>query len=132
MKTDERLSKIQSGKDLKVYDYLGCHLASNNGKSGAYFRVYAPNAKAIYVVGDFNDWDRTTHPLKRIKNSSIWECFVEKAKNLQRYKYIVVDPFDKENVNSDPYAFYGENMEYANDFASIIYDISGLNWKDSK
>ena len=53
MKTDERLSKIQSGKDLKVYDYLGFHLASKNGKSGAYFRVYAPNAKAIYVVGDF-------------------------------------------------------------------------------
>lgn len=132
MKTDERLSKIQSGKDLKVYDYLGCHLASKNGKSGAYFRVYAPNAKAIYVVGDFNDWDRTTHPLKRIKNSNIWECFVEKAKNLQRYKYIVVDPFDKENVKSDPYAFYGENMENDNDFASIIYDISGFNWKDSK
>lgn len=132
MKTDERLQKIQNGTDTKVYDYLGCHLATKNGKSGAYFRVFAPNAKAIYVVGDFNDWDRNSHPLKRIKNSKIWEVFVEKAKNLQRYKYIVVDLFDKECVKSDPYAFYGENMENDKDFASIIYDMSGYNWKDSR
>ena len=84
MKTEDRISNIQNGKDYKVYEYLGSHLATKNGKSGAYFRVYAPHAKEIFVAGDFNDWDKTSHPLKRIKGSNVWEVFVEKAKNLQK------------------------------------------------
>ena len=58
MKLEERLSSIQNGTDLKVYEYLGSHLGTKNGKSGAYFRVYAPHAKMIFVVGDFNDWEK--------------------------------------------------------------------------
>jgi len=88
MKTDIRLSKIKQGQDLKVYEYLGSHLATKNGKTGAYFRVFAPNAEEIYVVGEFNDWDREANPLKRVKDSEIWEAFVPKAKRLQKYKYM--------------------------------------------
>lgn len=132
MKTEERISNIQNGKDLKVYEYLGSHFGRKNGKPGVYFRVYAPKAKEIFVVGDFNNWDKEAHPLKRIKNSNVWEVFVEKAKNLQKYKYIVVDKNDKEVVKSDPYAFYGQNMTHDNDFASYIYDLDGYKWKDAK
>lgn len=132
MKADERSLKIQNGQDFKVYDFLGSHLATRAGKNGAYFRVYAPHAKQIYVVGDFNDWDRTAHPLKRIKDTNVWEVFVEKAKALQKYKYIVIDSTGKEVLKGDPYAFYAQNMSNDNDFSSFIYDIDGYSWKDSK
>lgn len=132
MSNSKTLQNIQDGKDYKVYEYLGSHLAKKGGKSGAYFRVYAPHAKAIYVVGDFNDWNRESHPLKRIKNSNVWEIFVEKAKNLQKYKYIVIDSTDNEVIKTDPYAFYAQNVHETNDFASYIYDLKGYNWKDSK
>jgi len=132
MKTDIRLSKIKQGQDLKVYEYLGSHLATKNGKTGAYFRVFAPNAEEIYVVGEFNDWDREANPLKRVKDSEIWEAFVPKAKRLQKYKYIIIDKFGKEIVKADPYAFYGQNWENDKDFASYIYDIDGYKWNDKK
>ncbi len=132
MKSDNKIDLISRGQDYKVYDYLGSHLASKGGKSGAFFRTYAPNAKAIYVVGDFNEWDKTAHPLKRIKNSNVWEVFVEKAKNLQKYKYIVVDEDGNEVVKCDPYAFYADSPWMTKDFSAMIYDLSGYKWKDSK
>ena len=130
MNAEQRGHLIRDGKDLKVYEYLGSHLATKGGKSGAYFRVYAPNAKEIFVVGDFNNWDKQSHPLKRIKNTNVWEVFVEKAKNLQKYKYIIIDKYDKEHVKTDPYAFYAQNMSHDNDFAAYIYDYDDYKWKD--
>lgn len=132
MKTEDRIAKIEHGEDFKVYEYLGSHLATKGGKQGAYFRVYSPHAKEIFVVGEFNNWDKTANPLKRMKNSNVWETFVEKAKNGQEYKYIVIDELDKEHVKCDPYAFYAKTPYTTNDFAAYIYDIDGYNWKDSK
>lgn len=132
MKIDERLRKIEQGNDYFLYEFLGSHHAKKGGKSGTYFRVYAPNAKAIYVVGDFNNWDRYASQLKRIKNSNVWEVFVEKAKNLQKYKYIVIGQDDKEYIKADPYAFWGQNLNNDNDFASYIYNRDDYKWKDAK
>ena len=132
MKVDDRLRSIQNGTDYTLYEYLGCHQASKGGKPGAYFRVYAPHAKAINVVGDFNNWDKYAHPLKRVKDSNVWEVWVEKAKNMQKYKYVVVGPDDKEYVKADPFAFYGQNLDNDNDFASYVYDIDDYKWKDAK
>ena len=132
MKVEERLKKIQNGTDYSIYEYLGCHPAKKGGKSGAYFRAYAPNAKAIYVAGDFNNWDKYSHPLKRVKGSNVWEVFVEKAKNMQKYKYIVVGNDDKEFVKADPYAFSGQSLSNDNNFASYVYNIDDYKWKDSK
>ena len=132
MKAEERCLKIKNGQDTHVYEYLGCHLASKNGVNGAYFRAYAPNAKEIYVVGDFNDWDKQSHPLKRVAESDVWEVFVEKVKVGEKYKFLVVDKFDKEQLKIDPYAFHGQNITNDNDFASYVYDIDGYKWKDQK
>ncbi|MBQ8451201.1 MAG: 1,4-alpha-glucan branching protein GlgB [Clostridia bacterium] len=132
MKTDERIRKIERGEDTYVYEYLGCHPASKGGKNGAWFRVYAPNAKEVFVAGDFNDWDKTSHQLKRIKNSNIWEVFVEKAKTNQRYKFIVIDKHDRELVKTDPYAFFAESLSNDKDFACFVPDSNKYNWKDSK
>ena len=132
MKTEERISKIQNGQDLKVYEYLGCHISSKGGKAGAYFRCYAPNAKEIFVVGDFNDWDKYAHPMKRVKDSKVWEVFAEGARNLDKYKYIIIDQNGNEHIKADPYAFYGQNKSHDGDFASYVYDIDGYKWKDGK
>ncbi len=132
MKLEDRLKRIKSGQDDKLYEYLGSHLATKGGKAGAYFRVYAPNAEEIFVVGDFNDWNETSNPLKRIKNSDVWEVFVPKAKKLQKYKYIIVDRQGSKQEKADPFAFYGQNKENDGDFASYIYDIDGFKWSDKK
>ena len=132
MNAEERCLQIQNGQDNKVYEYLGSHLATENGKSGAYFRVYAPHAKEIFVVGDFNNWDKVAHPLTRIQGTNVWEVFVEKARNMQKYKYIVVDQNDKEYIKSDPYAYFGQTLNHDNDFASYICDIDGYKWKDAE
>ena len=131
MKVDERLRKIEKGQDFSIYDYLGAHLASKGGKQGAYFRVYAPNAKQIFVIGEFNNWERT-HELHRIKESNIWEVFVEKAKNLQKYKFIVIDKHDNEYIKTDPFAFMAQNLTNDADFAAYIYNRDDYKWKDSK
>lgn len=132
MRTIDRISKIKNGKDLKLYEFLGSHTATKNGKKGAYFRVYAPNAKAVFVCGDFNNWDKSQFPLRRIKDSEIWEVFVPKAKNMQRYKYIVVDENDIERAKSDPFAYYGEAYSVDKDFSSYIYNLDGYKWNDKK
>lgn len=131
MKLADRLRKIEKGQDYSIYEYLGAHLASKSGKPGAYFRVYSSNAKQIYVVGEFNNWERS-HELKRIKNSNIWEIFVEKAKNLQKYKFIVIDQFNNEHIKTDPYAFMAQNLTNDKDFAAYIYNTDDYKWKDSK
>ncbi len=131
MKTNERLDRIEFGQDYSLYEFLGCHLASKGGKQGAYFRVFAPHAKQIFVIGEFNMWSRS-HELKRINDSNVWEVFVEKAKNMQRYKYVVVDQNNNECIKTDPYAFMAQNLTNDEDFAAFVYDLDGYKWKDSK
>ena len=132
MNSNSRISAIESGNDFKVYEYLGSHLGTKKKKSGTHFRVYAPHAKQIFVMGDFNDWNETSLPLKRIENSNIWEIFVEKSKEFQKYQYIIVDEFDKKHYKSDPYANYGKVYGNDDDFSSIIYNLKGYHWHDSK
>ena len=132
MKVEERINLIQNGKDYRLYEYLGSHLGKKNGKDGAYFRAYAPNAAAISVIGDFNGWDKTAHVMKRIKNSNIWEVFVEKARNMQKYKYVVTDKFGNEQMKIDPFANYAQSINKDYDFSAYIYDTSGYKWKDAK
>lgn len=132
MNIADRLSAIKNGQDFKLYEYLGSHIATKNGKQGVYFRTYAPNAKDIFVVGDFNDWDKEANPLKRVKDSAVWEAFVPSAKKNQKYKYLIIDDQDRETLKSDPFAFYEQNYENDEDFASYIYDIDGYKWNDKK
>ena len=132
MKAEDRILKIQNGEDFEVYDYLGSHIATKNGIKGVYFRVYSPNAEQIFVVGDFNNWDKTATPLSRVKDTNVWECFVERARQMQKYKYIVVDKTGKEHIKADPYAYYGETPSQTDDFSSYIYDINGYNYKDNE
>ena len=118
---------FQQGTYYNSYEFFGCHLCEENGVSGAIFRVYAPKAKSISVVGDFNDWNVNAGKMQRINNGDIWEKFVPNCKEFDNYKYHVVGSKGKAVFKSDPYAFHSQTNGST---ASKVYDLSGYKWND--
>ena len=122
----EKLKEIylfHQGTYYHAYNLLGCHL--ENG--GAWFRVWAPNAKEISVVGDFNNWNGESHKLTKIEDSSIWEVFVESVKQFDNYKYQILTAEDKTIYKADPYAVHSETNWGT---ASKVYDLKDYEWTD--
>ncbi len=111
------------GRDLQSYHYFGAHVQKN----GVDFRVYAPNAKAISVIGTFNDWDETTNVMSK-DDRGVWTCFVKGAKVKDSYKYRVTQATGTVVDKMDPYAFYSELRP---DTASVVADLSYDQWTDS-
>ena len=99
MKKSQEVYLFHQGTYYHSYNFLGCH--PENG--GAWFRVWAPNAIEISVVGDFNGWDKNCHKLSKIEDSSIWEVFVEKVENYQNYKYCILAKDNIERWKADLY-----------------------------
>ncbi len=118
---------FKEGTHTKLYDKLGCHFM----EGGVYFALWAPNAKKVSVVADFNGYDSSSHPMdRRDDGSGIWELFVEGKKKSFTYKYHIVSKVDeKVSLKSDPYAFYCEKAPKS---ASIGYDIEGFKWSDEE
>jgi 1,4-alpha-glucan branching enzyme len=75
--------------NLETYKFLGCHKGEMMGKQGYFFRVWAAHAKAISLVGDFNNWDEQANPMTLMGGSEIWETFVPGLKRFDTYKYCV-------------------------------------------
>lgn len=116
---------FHQGTNYNAYDFLGAHFAVENGKEGVVFRVWAPNAKSVSVVGDFNDWDKSKNVMDRISNNGVFELFIAGLKQYDMYKYAITN---KTTVfKADPYAFHSQTPP---DSASKIYDLEGYNWKD--
>ena len=101
---------LKEGTHSRLYDKLGCHLVSEAGVAGGRFAVWAPNAQGVCVFGDFNDWDKASHPLTpRSDDSGVWEGFVPRLEPGTRYKYRIESRYNGYQVDkSDPYAFYCE------------------------
>ena len=91
MNLEERLNNIKNGQDSSLYEFFGSHLGEKYGVQGAYFIVYSPNAKEIFVAGDFNNFDKLANPMQRIENSNVWETFIPGATEFQKYKYVIID-----------------------------------------
>ena len=125
----EQLYLFNQGTYYHCYDLMGNHFAKQNGKSGSIFRVWAPNAKAVSVVGDFNGWDNNAHQMKRLNKGGVWEVFVENTKTYDKYKYCITTKNKGTILKADPYAFYQETNGKT---ASMVYDISGYKWQDKK
>ena len=122
---DQRKTKaFFEGRDIHAYNIFGAHLEAN----GVRFRVYAPNAKNISVIGTFNNWDDQASKMKKDKRG-IWECFVEGAKDKDSYKYRVWQANGELVDKMDPYAFYSELRPNT---ASIVSDLSYDGWTDKK
>ena len=79
---------FKQGNNQEAYRYFGAHLCEQNGEAGAVFRVWAPHAKAVSIVGDFNSWTPGEHPMEMVTDG-IWERFVPGIKQFDVYKYCI-------------------------------------------
>ena len=97
------------GTHLRLYDKLGAHLMAHEGVDGVHFAVWAPNARRVSVVGDFNDWDGRRHVMRKRIDSGIWEIFLPDVGEGAVYKYEIVGG-DGEllPLKSDPFGFAAE------------------------
>jgi 1,4-alpha-glucan branching enzyme len=126
---DGDLSSFAGGSHPKLYEKLGAHPFVVDDKPGTYFAVWAPNASKVFVIGDFNNWDRTTHPLQMRGRSGIWEGFISCVAAGALYKYYVVSRYHGYSVEkSDPFGFCSEVSPAT---ASIIWDLD-YKWRDRK
>ena len=120
---------FHQGENSHAYELFGSHREVQDGKSGAVFRVWAPNAKTVSVVGDFDHWDRALHPMNKISDGGIWELFIPGIKQYDNYKYSVESPDGLIKLKADP---YGYHMELRPNTATKFYDIEGFKWTDKK
>ena len=106
---DNDLYLFNEGSHFRLYDKLGSHLLSRDGSSSAYFAVWAPNAEQVYVMGDFNSWNKTSHPLHPRGNSGIWEGHVPDLQQGTIYKYHIASRYNGYRVDkADPFAIHTE------------------------
>ena len=124
---EKRSQLFYSGRDCRAFDYMGAHPFEQDGQSGYLFRVYAPEAEKVSVMGEFNGWNRDVDYMMR-DEQGIWEKFIPHVSEYAAYKYSVWaksgDVFDK----SDPYGFHSETRPGN---ASKVYDIEGYEWNDA-
>ena len=117
------------GTHYEIYKKLGSHPTTIGDKTGIYFSVWAPNAKAISLVGNFNNWDIAKHRMTPIPESGIFEIFTDDIEIGEIYKYAIRTADDRIIYKADPYANFAE---YRPGTASIVADLSTIRWSDSK
>jgi 1,4-alpha-glucan branching enzyme len=115
--TEYDLYLFGEGNHTRIYDRLGAHLTAVDGVDGAHFAVWAPNARRVSVVGDFNAWDGRKHIMRPLGESGVWATFVKGASEGQRYKYELHTRHDALVLKTDP---YGLAFELAPATASIL------------
>ena len=118
---------FHQGTNYASYEFLGSHFAVRKGKKGVIFRVWAPNAYSVSVVGDFNGWDRNKNKMERISKNGIFEVFIQGLKKYDTYKY-AVESAKGVILKADPYAFHSETPSKT---GSKIFNLDGYKWKDS-
>lgn len=116
------------GTHYKIFEKLGAHQKTYKGKSGMYFAVWAPHAKAVGVVGDFNGWDPDAAPMSPLADSGIYETFIPGVGLGELYKFAITTQDGKILFKADPYAVHAE---FRPGTASITEDISGFKWEDA-
>ena len=116
------------GTHYDIYKKLGAHPTTVGGKKGVYFAVWAPHAKCVHLVGDFNGWDETACEMTRLEPLGFYEVFVEGLGVGEIYKYLITTQDGRKLYKADPFANYAELRPGT---ASKIVDISKLKWHDS-
>jgi 1,4-alpha-glucan branching enzyme len=125
--TDFDISLFKAGKHFKIYEKLGAHITNDGNTEGVMFAVWAPSARKVSVIGNFNFWDKMTHEMRpRWDGSGIWEIFIPEAKKGDTYKYCIWAPDGRLLEKTDPFAFLWEIPPQT---ASIIWDLD-YTWND--
>jgi 1,4-alpha-glucan branching enzyme len=127
--TDDDLYLFNQGSHFRLYEKLGAHVVSRGGNSGTYFAVWAPDAEQVFVMGDFNGWNRDSHGLSPKGQSGIWEGFVSGVGKGALYKYRIVSRFNGYRVDkADPLSIFNEVPPKT---ASIVWDLDYI-WSDQQ
>jgi len=118
------------GRHYDTYEKLGAHLRTVDGVTGVHFAVWAPSARRVSVVGDFNRWDGRVHPMRARGSSGIWELFLPDQGEGAIYKYEILDPQGTLlPLKSDPYGFAAELRPKT---GSVVARLDKYEWKDSE
>lgn len=121
---------FSEGKNYEAYKFLGAHKYKKKGlKDAVVFSVWAPYAKEIFLIGDFNDWDEGSIPMKRFDNTNIWQVIVERVEVFDAYKYKIISQVGEVRYKADPFAFHAEERPKT---ASKYFDLEGFKWNDKK
>jgi 1,4-alpha-glucan branching enzyme len=128
--TDHDIYLFKEGNHFQLYEKLGSHLMNYGGTNGVYFALWAPNAKYVSVVGDFNSWDTRAHPLsKRWDSSGIYEGFIPGVENGTTYKYFIISNYNNQELYKfDPYSFFSKQHP---SYLSVVWDLK-YDWNDQE
>ena len=125
--TEQDLYLFNEGRNYRTYEKLGAHLTSQNGEAGTSFSVWAPNAKAVSLIGTFNGWDPRSHPLRALESSGIWEGFIPGVTKGSIYKFHIVSNHHGHLVDkADPFGILHEKPPRT---ASVVWDLE-YQWTD--
>ena len=128
MLTEYDLHLFNEGTLHRAYEKLGAHHSELDGTQGVHFAVWAPNAKQVSVIGDFNGWNSSAHPMRSLGVSGIWETFVPKAGDGERYKFEIVSRAGGTRLQkTDPYGTFFESDASG---AAIVWDLDRYVWRD--
>jgi 1,4-alpha-glucan branching enzyme len=126
--TEFDIHLFAEGNHHRIYEKLGAHLSEIDGVKGVYFALWAPNARNVSVIGDFNNWDGRDHQMRKISNG-IWEIFIPELTVGTSYKYEVKNWEGHIYEKSDPYGFWQEVRPKT---ASIVADLDEYQWQDGQ
>ncbi len=121
------MSQFNNGVHDTIYEKLGAHIMTIDGVEGTYFAVWAPCARAVSVVGDFNGWDGQAHLMRKLEDAGIYELFIPGVKKGDLYKYEILGSTGQRVMKADPFANYAEMRP---DTASIVWDLTDYKWQD--
>ncbi|SFB09400.1 1,4-alpha-glucan branching enzyme [Acetitomaculum ruminis DSM 5522] len=117
------------GTHYEIYKKMGSHVVEKNGVIGTFFDVWAPHARCVHVIGDFNGWDEHASPMNFLNGNGIYELFIPGVKEGAVYKYCITTKNGKKLYKADPYANFSQVRP---ETASIVYDVDDIKWKDDK
>ena len=126
--SDADLYLFGKGDERRIYEKLGAQLRTIDGVAGTSFAVWAPNARRVSVVGDFNFWDGRRHPMRLLAASGVWEIFIPGAGPGAHYKFEVNDANGRIGLKTDPFGFF---FEVAPKNAAIVWDNRKFKWSDA-
>ena len=127
--TEDDLYLFNEGSHYRLHQKLGAHPFDEEGAQGTFFAVWAPNAERVSVIGDFNNWRRTSHPLRLRGHSGIWEGFIDGLGKGNVYKYSILSRYNGYHVEkADPFGFYNEVPPRT---GSVVWDLDYM-WMDQE
>jgi 1,4-alpha-glucan branching enzyme len=126
---EQDMHYFREGTHRRLYDCLGAHPVTLDGVAGLRFAVWAPNARRVSVVGDFNNWDGRVHPMRLRIESGIWEIFIPGAGPGTHYKFELLSSEGHLLTKSDPMAFFSQ---HGTQTASLVFDLDQYRWADDE